>query len=238
MRMQPARLVVGPEAPEAPFRGRLVERLPVPLDHDYPASGRQSAADRVDHLAGIGDVVQGRRRDDGGDVDRRILEPLELDAAILAALGCLRIDAEGVFHGRQGRRRDHAAGGGQRIRGLGGDPGDRERRQNEHQRGLTNENRSQNVLSWILGRRTSEGNQLGRFEDRDGDGKFETHKHFLEGLNMATSVAFGNDGVWVLQSPHLLFYPDRNHDDVPQTFGPTIMMPVTPLSANVTGSPS
>lgn len=52
-------------------------------------------------------------------------------------------------------------------------------------------------------------------EDRDGDGKFETHKTFLDGLNLATSVAFGHGGVWVLQSPHLLFYPDRNGDDVP-----------------------
>jgi len=52
-------------------------------------------------------------------------------------------------------------------------------------------------------------------EDRDGDGKFETHKTFLDGLNLATSIAFGQGGVWVLQSPHLLFYPDRNGDDVP-----------------------
>lgn len=52
-------------------------------------------------------------------------------------------------------------------------------------------------------------------EDRDGDGKFETHKTFLDGLNMATSIALGKGGVWVLQSPHLLFYPDRNGDDVP-----------------------
>lgn len=52
-------------------------------------------------------------------------------------------------------------------------------------------------------------------EDRDGDGKYETHKTFVDGLNMATSFAFGNGGVWVLQSPYLLFYPDRDGDDVP-----------------------
>ena len=52
-------------------------------------------------------------------------------------------------------------------------------------------------------------------EDRDGDGKYETHKNFLEGLNMATSVALDHGGVWVLQSPYLLFYPDRNGDDIP-----------------------
>jgi putative membrane-bound dehydrogenase-like protein len=52
-------------------------------------------------------------------------------------------------------------------------------------------------------------------EDKDGDGFYESHKNFLEGLNMATSVALGDAGVWVLQSPYLLFYPDKNHDDVP-----------------------
>jgi hypothetical protein len=40
-------------------------------------------------------------------------------------------------------------------------------------------------------------------EDQDGDGKFESHKTFLDGLNLATSIEFGRGGVWVLQSPHL-----------------------------------
>ncbi|MEI6465683.1 MAG: PVC-type heme-binding CxxCH protein [Verrucomicrobiota bacterium] len=52
-------------------------------------------------------------------------------------------------------------------------------------------------------------------EDKDGDGKFETAKTFVDGLNMATSVLPAPDGVWVLMSPYLLFYPDRNHDDIP-----------------------
>lgn len=52
-------------------------------------------------------------------------------------------------------------------------------------------------------------------EDRDRDGKYETHKTFVDGLNMATSIALGNGGVWVLQSPHLLFYADRDGDDIP-----------------------
>ena len=51
--------------------------------------------------------------------------------------------------------------------------------------------------------------------DEDGDGVFETHKVFLEGLNMATSVAHGRGGVWVLHPPYLLFYPDADRDDVP-----------------------
>jgi putative membrane-bound dehydrogenase-like protein len=52
-------------------------------------------------------------------------------------------------------------------------------------------------------------------EDRDGDGTFETAKTFLDGLNLATSVLPGDGGVWVMMSPYLLFYPDRNGDDVP-----------------------
>ena len=54
-------------------------------------------------------------------------------------------------------------------------------------------------------------------EDTDGDGKFESHKDFLVGLNIATSVAVGRGGVWVLNPPYLLFYPDRNKDDVPDS---------------------
>jgi glucose/arabinose dehydrogenase/cytochrome c553 len=52
-------------------------------------------------------------------------------------------------------------------------------------------------------------------EDTDGDGRFESHKDFLTGLNIATSVAVGRGGVFVLNPPYLLFYPDHNKDDVP-----------------------
>ncbi|MFP6877616.1 MAG: PVC-type heme-binding CxxCH protein [Roseibacillus sp.] len=52
-------------------------------------------------------------------------------------------------------------------------------------------------------------------EDTDGDGVFDTHKTFLDGLNMVTSLTPGQDGVWVLNPPYLLFFPDKNRDDVP-----------------------
>ena len=52
-------------------------------------------------------------------------------------------------------------------------------------------------------------------EDSDGDGKFDKHTTFVDGLNIATSVAVGRGGVFVLNPPYLLFYPDRNRDDVP-----------------------
>ncbi len=52
-------------------------------------------------------------------------------------------------------------------------------------------------------------------EDTDGDGVYDRHKTFVDGLNIATAVAQGRGGVWVLNPPYLLFYPDRNRDDVP-----------------------
>lgn len=52
-------------------------------------------------------------------------------------------------------------------------------------------------------------------EDADGDGRFEGHKTFLDGLNIATACARGRGGVFVLNPPYLLFYPDKNNDDVP-----------------------
>ncbi len=48
-----------------------------------------------------------------------------------------------------------------------------------------------------------------------GDGTFDTHSTFLEGLNMANAAVRGHGGVWVMHTPYLLFYPDRNGDDVP-----------------------
>jgi len=55
------------------------------------------------------------------------------------------------------------------------------------------------------------------FEDADGDGAFESHKDVITGLNIATSVAIGAGGIWVANPPYLLFYPDANTDDVPDS---------------------
>ncbi|HUF64166.1 MAG TPA: PVC-type heme-binding CxxCH protein [Verrucomicrobiales bacterium] len=51
-------------------------------------------------------------------------------------------------------------------------------------------------------------------EDADGDGIYESHRVFVEGLNLATSFAIGGGGVWVLNPPYLLFYADRDGDDL------------------------
>lgn len=52
-------------------------------------------------------------------------------------------------------------------------------------------------------------------EDADNDGVADSGHDFLNGLNLATGLAFGHGGVFVLNVPYLLFYPDRNRDDVP-----------------------
>jgi glucose/arabinose dehydrogenase len=54
-------------------------------------------------------------------------------------------------------------------------------------------------------------------EDTDGDGVYDKHKTFVDGLNIATSCAVGRGGVWVLNPPYLLFYPDKDKDDVPDS---------------------
>ncbi len=53
--------------------------------------------------------------------------------------------------------------------------------------------------------------------DTDGDGRYESGRDFIDGLNLASGLAFGHGGVFVLNVPYLLFYPDRNRDDVPDS---------------------
>jgi putative membrane-bound dehydrogenase-like protein len=53
------------------------------------------------------------------------------------------------------------------------------------------------------------------FEDRDGDGRFESRKVFAEQLNLVSGFELGFGGVWVGAAPELLFIADRNRDDVP-----------------------
>ncbi len=57
--------------------------------------------------------------------------------------------------------------------------------------------------------------QITIHEDTNGDGMFDKVKVFLDGLNLATSCVRGRGGVFVLQPPYLLFYADKNDDDVP-----------------------
>ena len=54
-------------------------------------------------------------------------------------------------------------------------------------------------------------------EDTDGDGRMDRGRDFIDGLNLTTGIAFGRGGVFVLNVPYLLFYPDKNRDDVPDS---------------------
>ncbi len=52
-------------------------------------------------------------------------------------------------------------------------------------------------------------------EDLDSKGRPRKFKDFVSGLNLCSGLAIGYGGVFVMQPPYLLFYPDRNRDDVP-----------------------
>ncbi len=72
------------------------------------------------------------------------------------------------------------------------------------------------AYSYPQKRPTGQGlDKLVIFEDRDGDGKFETRKVFAEGLNLVSGFEVGYGGVWIGAAPELLFIPDRNQDDLP-----------------------
>ena len=60
-------------------------------------------------------------------------------------------------------------------------------------------------------------------EDTDGDGVFDKHKVFVSGLSIVTSFARGRGGLFVLNPPYLLFYPDKNNDDIPDG-DPTVLL--------------
>lgn len=53
--------------------------------------------------------------------------------------------------------------------------------------------------------------------DSDGDGSLDQHTVFVDGLNIATSFAIGRGGVFVTNPPYLLYYPDHNQDDIPDS---------------------
>jgi putative membrane-bound dehydrogenase-like protein len=53
------------------------------------------------------------------------------------------------------------------------------------------------------------------FEDTNGDGTFDKSKVVLDGLNMANAAVRGHGGIWVMNTPYLMFYPDADGDDVP-----------------------
>ena len=49
-------------------------------------------------------------------------------------------------------------------------------------------------------------------EDTDGDGKADKFTVFLEGLNIPSGIAVGHGGVWIANSPDILFVQDTDGD--------------------------
>ncbi|MFO0907758.1 MAG: PVC-type heme-binding CxxCH protein [Isosphaeraceae bacterium] len=49
-------------------------------------------------------------------------------------------------------------------------------------------------------------------EDQDGDGKVDSVSIFAEGLNIPSGIAVGHGGVWVANSPDILFLQDTDGD--------------------------
>lgn len=58
------------------------------------------------------------------------------------------------------------------------------------------------------------------FTDRDGDGRFDERKVFLENGKNLSGIEWGFGGVWLCSVPNLVFVPDANGDDVPD--GPQV----------------
>lgn len=54
-------------------------------------------------------------------------------------------------------------------------------------------------------------------EDTNGDGRGDKFHDFVSGLNLCSGMALGYGGVFVMNPPYLLFYSDRNRDDVPDS---------------------
>lgn len=55
------------------------------------------------------------------------------------------------------------------------------------------------------------------FADEDHDGTFEKRSVFIEKLNLVSGLEVGFGGVWVGAAPYLLFIPDRDRDDIPDS---------------------
>jgi putative membrane-bound dehydrogenase-like protein len=60
------------------------------------------------------------------------------------------------------------------------------------------------------------------FSDENGDGVFDTAKTFIKGLNLVSGLEVGFGGVFVGAAPYLMFIPDADQNDVPDTEAPAV----------------
>src|SRR2546423_4166842 len=70
------------------------------------------------------------------------------------------------------------------------------------------------------------------FEDKDGDGHFDSRKVFTDDVQMLTSIEVGRGGVWLMCPPRLLFIPDRDGDDRPDSAPEVVLDGFTVPSEN------
>ncbi|HUF62462.1 MAG TPA: PVC-type heme-binding CxxCH protein [Verrucomicrobiales bacterium] len=61
------------------------------------------------------------------------------------------------------------------------------------------------------------------FADNDADGIYESRTVFAEGLNLVSGIEVGYGGVWIGAAPQLLFIPDHDRDDQPDS-GPVALL--------------
>ncbi len=61
------------------------------------------------------------------------------------------------------------------------------------------------------------------FEDKDNDGKFDERKVFTDDVQLLTGVEVGRGGVWLMTPPQLIFIPDADRDDQPDS-EPVVML--------------
>ena len=70
------------------------------------------------------------------------------------------------------------------------------------------------------------------FEDTDGDGHHDKRTVFTDDVQMLTGLEIGDDGVWLMTPPNLVFVPDANQDDKPDG-APVVMLDgFTPATDN------
>ena len=67
------------------------------------------------------------------------------------------------------------------------------------------------------------------FEDTTGDGVFDKSKTFIEGLNLVSGLEVGFGGVYVGAAPYLMFIPDRDGDDKPDSPAATDKVTIQPV---------
>lgn len=90
---------------------------------------------------------------------------------------------------------------------------------------------------WVIecfsypGTKFQKSDRIAIFEDSDLDGVFDTKKIFAEGGTNWTGLALGFGGCWVTAAPELLFFPDENSDDIPDSDHEVILDGFT-LNAN------